>query len=471
MEKLFDLNIEQVLEHWEPEHAVREIVANALDERILTNSQEIEIYKANGTWHIRDYGRGLQYIHFTQNENKEKTESPNLIGKFGVGLKDALGVFNRKGILVEINSKYANITLDIAKKSGFDIETLHASFENPKDTNMVGTNFAISGISDKAINIAKSMFLCFNENAKLLEETKYGDVYYSENKYSSIYVNGVQVATEENFLFSYNITNINSKIKKALNRERSNVGRTAYSDTVKRILQECASEDILLPLVDDLENVMRGTNKDESGWVDVATYAAKTLNKRGKVVFMTPEQRSQLTNQQVEILKKSGKRLTMITDNVYGKIVDSVITFDEVYNEYQNSFDYNFIDYKMLTTKEKHVFDTKENIILFLKEHKYRTNVKIKVSETLTVDSYGDLTKGVWDPEQGAIIIKRSVLASKPLFLGVLIHEFAHFHSGFDDNTREFENVLTELLGFSLSNNISKSSTDKSSFLRRLFNR
>ncbi len=138
MIKLFDLNIEQVLEHWEPEHAVREIIANALDEQVLTKSKPIEIYQKDGKWHIRDYGRGIQYMHFTQNENKEKLEAPNLIGKFGVGLKDALAVFYRKGITVEINSKYAYITLIMAKKSGFDIETLHASFDEPKDANMVG---------------------------------------------------------------------------------------------------------------------------------------------------------------------------------------------------------------------------------------------------------------------------------------------------------------------------------------------
>ena len=151
MNKLFDLNIEQVLEHWEPEHAVREIIANALDEQCLTKSQNIEIYKSEGKWHIRDFGRGLQYSHFTQNENQEKLSSPHLIGKFGVGLKDALAVFHRKGIGVEINSKYGHISLAMAQKPGFDIQTLHAVFHDPIDKNFVGTEFIISGISDTSI--------------------------------------------------------------------------------------------------------------------------------------------------------------------------------------------------------------------------------------------------------------------------------------------------------------------------------
>ena len=34
----FDLNIEEVLENWEIYHALREIIANALDEQILTKT-------------------------------------------------------------------------------------------------------------------------------------------------------------------------------------------------------------------------------------------------------------------------------------------------------------------------------------------------------------------------------------------------------------------------------------------------
>ena len=41
--RLFDLNIEKILEDWEVCHAVREIIANALDEQILTQSSEINI--------------------------------------------------------------------------------------------------------------------------------------------------------------------------------------------------------------------------------------------------------------------------------------------------------------------------------------------------------------------------------------------------------------------------------------------
>lgn len=64
--KRFDLNIEKILEDWDVHHALREVIANAIDEQILTNTQDIVILKdSKGMWHVRDYGRGLMYEHLT----------------------------------------------------------------------------------------------------------------------------------------------------------------------------------------------------------------------------------------------------------------------------------------------------------------------------------------------------------------------------------------------------------------------
>lgn len=464
MDKLFDLNIEQVLEQWGPEHAVREIIANALDEQKLTNSKPIEIYKLEGNWHIRDFGRGLQYSHFTQNENIEKLTAPFLIGKFGVGLKDALAVFYRKEINVKINSRYGHISLIMAPKTGFDIQTLHAVFDDPISTSFVGTEFILNGVSDIAIEKAKAMFLCFNNNLKLLEKTKYGEVYRCEKKPATIYINGMQVAIEENFLFSYNITNINTQIKKALNRERLNVGRTAYSDTIKSILKQCSSISVLAPLVNDLKNIMIGTNNDESSWVDVATHAAKALSKNDNVVFMTPNQRMLLNAQQMEILEQSNKTLVLVTDIVYNKIKDSVNTFDTIFNEYIQSFTYKFVEIEELTSFEKQTFDNAKLVVLFLKKYGLKYDIVIKISETIRVGLDGLETNGVYDSFENAIIIKRSLLSNPADFCSVLLNEFAHYQHGYDDNTRNFESDLTNMLGLAFMDNIKseiKVNTDK----------
>lgn len=51
--KKFDLNIEKILEDWEVYHAIREVIANAIDEEILTRTRKMEILKdKKKRWHI-----------------------------------------------------------------------------------------------------------------------------------------------------------------------------------------------------------------------------------------------------------------------------------------------------------------------------------------------------------------------------------------------------------------------------------
>ena len=51
----FDLNMEEVLEAWGVTDATREVIANALDEQALTDTEDVEIYEDDKEiWHIRD---------------------------------------------------------------------------------------------------------------------------------------------------------------------------------------------------------------------------------------------------------------------------------------------------------------------------------------------------------------------------------------------------------------------------------
>ena len=190
--KEFDLNIEKVLENWTVAHAIRELIANALDEQILTDSADISIYRdATDHWHIRDYGRGLRYQHLTQNENEEKQNHPHLIGKFGVGLKDALATFDRNSIGVTIDSKHGHITIGQSTKHGFsDITTLHAYIDKPLDKNFAGTDICLAGCSEMDIRDAKKLFLRFMD-IEVLETTEYGDVLDKRGMVGEIFINGI----------------------------------------------------------------------------------------------------------------------------------------------------------------------------------------------------------------------------------------------------------------------------------------
>lgn len=360
----FDLNIEKVLENWSVAHAIREIIANALDEQILTDTKNIEIKKdVNNNWHIRDYGRGLRYVHLTQNENEEKLNHPHLIGKFGVGLKDALATFDRHNIGVEIDSKFGHITIGQSVKHGFsDITTLHAYISDAINKDYLGTDFCLMGCTDSDIFDAKNFFLQF-ANLELMEKTDYGDVYGVRNGKSEIFINGIKVAEEDNFLFSYNITSLNSTLRKALNRERTNVGCSAYSDRVRSILLNVKSDQVIDAFTDNLTKMGNGTQCDEMKWVDVQTYAVKLLHSRKETVFVTPEEIEQSSGAILEVVKNSGKTPVFVPNTVKKKIEgetdtngQSISTISTIIEEYNDAFEYKFIPYEELTNDEKKDF-------------------------------------------------------------------------------------------------------------------
>ncbi len=145
----FDLNIEKVLEHWPVEFAIREVIANALDEHAIAGGQEPEIAQiGTDSWAIVDYGRGLRYEHLTQKENPEKRTHPAVIGQFGMGLKDALAVFHRRGVTVEIRSPHGDMSTEMRPKEGFaDVVTLHAAVTSPSAPQARGTTVILRGVS------------------------------------------------------------------------------------------------------------------------------------------------------------------------------------------------------------------------------------------------------------------------------------------------------------------------------------
>ncbi len=452
MARKFDLNIENILDNWKTYHAVREIIANALDEKVLTNSHDIDIFKDhNGKWRIKDYGRGLNYSHLTQNENEEKRSSDKVIGKFGVGLKDALAVLYKNQSTVEILSKYGDISLEMCQKEGFaDTQTLHAVIDDPSDSNRVGTEF-ILGVSDKDIAQAKALFLVFS-NRVPLDNTSRGQIYERGSKdVANIYVRGVKVAEEPMYLFDYNIAKVNSILEKSLNRERSAVSRTAYSNIVMQMLLEAKSSDIAKALVDELKMIPRGTNHDEISRVDVQVHAIKVYNEHNNVVFIPSSESYQLSNNDKEKIQESGREIVIVPDNAFSKVENSkdytgkeIGTFATVMREYSENFKYKFIEISSLNAEERQTLELKRYVFDNYGDKRYQD--KIKISENINEQISGD-TLGVYDLSLDSIILKRSILLDKSKFYEVLFHELVHATTKYPDNDRMFENELGAIIG------------------------
>ncbi len=414
----FDLNMEEVLEAWGVADAAREVIANALDEQALTDTNEVKIYEdEQGRWHIRDFGRGIHHDHLTQNEDEEKLNNPDkVIGKFGVGLKDALATFYRNGVDITIHSKHETITVEKAPKADFeDIETLHGLIY-PPEKDIEGTDVVLDGIATEEIKQAKSNFLRFTDDT-LLEETKFGEVYASpENEDSRIYVTGLKVATEENFLFSYNITTT-KQLRDALNRERSNVGRTAYSSRVKDILQECETTEVAQRLVDDFENFTDGTTHDEVNWKPIRLHVVKLLNERDNVVFATVDERH--TNADLlNHAQADSYRVVTVPENIRNEIQDEkdsegnrIRDVGRYLTEYNESFEYEWVSEDEMTESELEVWGCRDDILDLLQN---RPVEEVRVSETIRMTDRGEMANGACSFQLVAIRVKHRMPRETP---------------------------------------------------------
>jgi hypothetical protein len=458
----FDLNIERVLENWTVAHALREVIANALDEQALTGTREPQIFRdAQGSWHVRDWGRGLRYEHLTQNENKEKLAHPDqVVGKFGVGLKDALATFDRHRIAVVIRSRHGDITTGKQAKHGFaDIKTLHALITEPADPGFVGTEFIMHGdaLGERQVEEAKALFLRYSGDEEL-GVTPFGTVLRRQNNRgrARIYVNGLRVAEEDNFLFSYNITSPTAALRRALNRERSNVGRSAYTDRVKSILLACDQDDVIDALVADLQNYERGTQHDETQWLDVGLHACKQLNARRKVIFLTAFELAYAADF-VQRARDDGYEIIVVPETIRRKLPglrdplgNPMRDLDRYRNEWQDSFRFTFIDPADFTGAE-HALPR----IFAARGGRPRHVTDVRVSETMRLmEGRYQEAVGIWDPADGQIIVKRTQLQSLAKFAGTVLHELSHALSGAPDMSLEFEQQLTEELGGIVARNI-----------------
>ena len=452
MPQYFDLNVEKVLEHWTVAHAVRELLANALDEHLLGHG-DVPIVERTGerTYRIRDFGRGLRHEHFTQNENDEKLTSDAVIGRFGVGLKDALAVLERHGVGVRIRTATADVTTAVHPKSGFpDTTTLHAVFDEPSDATLVGTEVVLTGVGDDDVEAAKRFFRRWNDEV-VLDTTPYGDLLAraGADEPGRIYVRGVRVAEEETFLFSYDVTRFNAKLARALNRERSNVGRQAYGDRVKDILLAARSPEAMAQLIADLGEFQSGGQRTESTWVDVALHASKVVSATGEVVFVTPNQLA-AGGPLFDYARDEGRRLLVVPTKVVDRLKDEVDvdghpirTLDVFATEWMRSFTFDFVDEDALTERERAVLARVPDVygLLGLAPDQW----PVRISRTMRPGARGVDAAGVWDGER--IVLQRGELRSMRRFCATLLHEIAHARTGTDDATLEFESALTDQLG------------------------
>ena len=224
----------------------------------------------------------------------------------------------------------------------------------------------------------------------------------------------------------------------------------------------CESNTVAESLIQDLQNFAAGLMHDELSWIDVQEHAVKILSSKSNSVFLASDELMS-KNDMVDEAKQSGHEIITIPDSLRNKIRgqkdnkgEPIRDLGQFVKEYQDSFEFKFVDPEELNDHEKYIFNLKEQIFSLI-GGKPSMVEDVKISETMRVDLVSDTaTSGVWQPSSRTIIVKREKLTSIESFASTLLHEIGHAKSNAPDVDRRFEEELTSLLGKITKGAISK---------------
>lgn len=265
-------------------------------------------------------------------------------------------------------------------------------------------------------------------------------------------------------MFSYNITLLNSQIKKALNRERTNVGRSAYTSRIKDILLSCDSEDVIEELVDDLQYFTSGDKHDELSWNDVAIYASKKLSEiDSKTTFVTAQEMMEAPSI-IDEMQRNGQNPIVVSDSLIIKMNkyndtaengNTLTTVRQYIEDEKSNFTPTVVDVSELTVDERNIYNKTSDILNTIGGKPKSVRI-IQIVDKIYENEFYYETVGLWIQEEEKILIKRNQLSCITDYAGTLLHECAHAISYADDVSRDFENELTKIIGKLASKIISK---------------
>lgn len=333
-----DLNIgTQCLENWENHHAIRELIANALDEHIISKiTQPISINHSRNKCEIIDYGAGITKSSFIIQSNSNKLSNEKLIGQFGFGMKDAIAVLCKNDIDIKIYTKDFIFTPSYTQRANTSDITLHITFianNNYDDDEEYGTKIVLNNIKKTDIEKAKDYFIDFTT---IKFDNIYSDIIMKFNDKSQyIFVNKFRVCkTKKNTYFSYNIKKTKD-VMKFFNRDRGEKDYASFRKIITMILKDIdiySDKYSTEQLRNEIKKILSNDNLLEFNQIDVIRNILSQLNQSDEYIFVDVKDKQLVKKKNyAKKIKDSGREIIFIGSGILKKI-NSIIRTDKIKN-------------------------------------------------------------------------------------------------------------------------------------------
>ncbi len=345
------------------------------------------------------------------------------------------------------------------------IKTTQMEVDPAEQIEKAGTLITIEGLKKDDYDKAIVNFLALREDLQLLAASPKGDVYRNTSgNGAEIFLNGMKIATDEDFLFSYHIKEPNKKLQRSLNRENKNLPRDCYRENIITILKSNINNRTQT-LIDELIDSRDQYDNGEWSFIDVK-----------KLIGLN-------TNRNILWADSSSKNIEKLIYSLYGmdtKKYEILALNSLQYRSMENDDRLKKQTLMHVSEKLKQQRIEEEAEKIKVKEQKPRKRFE---EEDLPIEDLNPIEREGWDwamekarelcgfirgweklyeeyqfvlmeknhkyvglcyTDQKIIKLSRGILKDEYSLLNTLVHEICHATTNGRDGTKKFERGLTD---------------------------
>jgi len=421
-------------ENWTIQDAIREIIQNGLDTGTEVSIKPC-VLDADGKekWAVSDSGLGIKLSDFIIGRSSKRGNN-SVIGQFGEGLKIGCLVLAREGRQVSILSLGKRYDFSIQWDETWQDRLLTIDIDDAP-TERVGTTVILE-CSANEITQAQRLFLKLNPQPVIDKLPSIGAEIISTNP-GVIWVNGLAV-TKLEALYGYNFNR-----KELVNRDRSAISHGAVRSCITEALSTTTNKDII-------QNILNKALAYKGG--DVPVEINVTFNPRKntwlKVIREMFGTKVCLSSHSVKIDLVATEKNWSVLElpwELWYSLTKILPKADAVIKDTKK-----IIPYSRLSASQKEFFDMGKRVAneiageAGLKTYPVKVFIDTEKKEGTRLFNFNQT--GYYLNGVAGVCLETLQNQDLGKFVGTVLHEYVHGNGGHEDNSRSFENDLTDVI-------------------------